>query len=71
MSTCQYIQWPTLITLVMFPVLVFMYVRLAMREEREALMGFGDEYRTYMREVPAYFPKLSGDRAPRPHHPET
>ena len=29
-------QWPTLITLAMFPVLVFMYVRLALREEREA-----------------------------------
>lgn len=71
LSTCQYFQWPTLITLVMFPVLVFMYVRLAKREEREALLEFGDEYRAYMREVPAYFPKLSGGRAPRPHHPET
>ena len=32
-------QWPTLPTLVMFPVLVVMYVRLAKREEREALAG--------------------------------
>jgi protein-S-isoprenylcysteine O-methyltransferase Ste14 len=31
------LQWPTLITLIMFPVLVFMYVRLAQREEREVL----------------------------------
>ncbi len=29
------LQWPTLITLVMFPILVFMYVSLAKREERE------------------------------------
>jgi protein-S-isoprenylcysteine O-methyltransferase Ste14 len=31
------VQWPTILTLVMFPVLVFMYVRLARTEEREAL----------------------------------
>ena len=63
-------QWPTLVTLAMFPVLVFMYVRLAKREEREALSEFGDDYRTYMKEVPAFIPSLPGGRAPRPHHPE-
>lgn len=62
-------QWPTLVTLIMFPVLVFMYVRLAKREEREALLEFGDEYRRYMQEVPAFFPSLSGGRASPPHHP--
>lgn len=30
------IQWPTLPTLIMFPILVFIYVRLAKREEEEA-----------------------------------
>lgn len=44
----------TLLTLAMFPVLVFMYVTLARREEREALAEFGDSYRAYMREVPAF-----------------
>jgi len=63
-------QWPTLVTLAMFPVLVFMYVRLAKREEREALSEFGDDYRTYMKEVPAFIPSLPGGRAPRPHHRE-
>jgi len=29
------LQWPTLLTLAMFPVLVYMYVRLARREEQE------------------------------------
>ena len=43
----------------MFPVLVFMYVRLAKREEREALANFGDDYRDYMGEVPAFVPRLS------------
>lgn len=71
MSTCQYFQWPTLVTLAMFPVLVFMYVRLAKREEREALSEFGDKYRAYMKEVPAFIPRLSGGRAPRRHHPES
>ena len=34
-------QWPTLITLAMFPILVFMYIHLAQREERDARMEFG------------------------------
>jgi protein-S-isoprenylcysteine O-methyltransferase Ste14 len=54
------LQWPTLVTLVMFPILVYMYVRLARREERDALARFGDEYRGYIREVPAFFPRLGG-----------
>ena len=53
-------QWPTLLTLAMFPVLVIMYVKLAGREEREALAEFGDDYRAYMREVPAFVPNFSG-----------
>ncbi|MBN8905753.1 MAG: isoprenylcysteine carboxylmethyltransferase family protein, partial [Rhodospirillales bacterium] len=35
------LQWPTLLTLAMFPVLVWMYVRLAHTEERDALSTFG------------------------------
>ncbi len=53
------IQWPTLITLIMFPILVTMYVRLARREEREALVTFGEEYARYMAQTPAFFPGLS------------
>ncbi len=52
------LQWPTLLTLAMFPVLVFMYVRLAHSEERESLAEFGDEYRRYMQEVPGFIPRL-------------
>ena len=55
-------QWPTLITLLMFPLLVLMYWRLAKREERDSLAAFGDEYRKYMREVPALFPRSSNRR---------
>ena len=52
------LQWPTLLTLAMFPVLVFMYVRLARSEERDALREFGDQYRAYMENVPGFIPGL-------------
>lgn len=36
-------QWPTIITVIMFPILVTMYVKLARREEREVLAEFGEK----------------------------
>lgn len=57
------VQWPTLLTLGMFPVLVWMYVRLAYREEREALAQFGGPYRRYTERVPAFMPRLSSPTA--------
>ena len=51
------LQWPTLVTLAMFPVLTIMYVRLARSEEREALASYGDAYRAYMSQVPAFIPR--------------
>ena len=51
-------QWPTLVTLVMFPILVFMYVRLAQREERDARAEFGVAYTRYETNTPAFFPRL-------------
>ena len=53
------LQWPTLLTVLMFPVLVYMYARLARREEREVAAEFGDEYLRYARRTPGYFPRLS------------
>ncbi len=52
------LQWPTLLTIVMFPILLTMYVRLAHREEREALAAFGERYAQYAATVPAFFPRL-------------
>lgn len=52
------VQWPTLITLVMFPILVIVYTRLARTEERWALAEFGDEYRRYMAHTPAFIPHM-------------
>lgn len=53
------VQWPTLVTIVMAPILVFRYVRLAYKEENKALDEFGDAYRAYMKQVPAWIPKFS------------
>ena len=54
------LQWPTILTLVMFPVLVTMYVVLARHEERDAIAEFGDEYRAYARTVPGFVPRWRG-----------
>jgi methanethiol S-methyltransferase len=50
-------QWPTILTLAMFPVLIWMYARLARREEREAMAEFGDAYQRYAGTVPAFIPR--------------
>jgi methanethiol S-methyltransferase len=57
------LQWPTLITLLMFPILVGMYVRLAKREERDALAEFGEAYRLYAARTPAFVPRLGTARS--------
>jgi protein-S-isoprenylcysteine O-methyltransferase Ste14 len=53
------VQWPTLITLIMFPILVTMYIRLARREECEALAEFGNAYEPYAVKTPPFFPRWS------------
>ena len=59
------LQWPTLLTLVMFPVLVVMYVRLARSEERQARAEFGADYEDYMLRTPAFVPRLGDLREGR------
>ena len=51
-------QWPTLLTLAMFPPLVWMYVRLARREEREVTAEFGDAHARYAARTPAWLPDI-------------
>ncbi len=55
-------MWPTLLTLAMFPVLVWMYARLAKSEEGEALAEFGEAYEHYKRVTPAFFPWVGRKR---------
>ena len=60
-------QWPTLLTLAMFPVLVWMYIRLARIEERETREAFPEAFDEYARRVPAFFPRLRAPSGkPRP-----
>ena len=64
------LQWPTLLTLVMFPILVVMYVRLARREERETREVFGAEYERYVATTPRFLPQFWTRRVvpPLPPH---
>ena len=50
------LQWPTIITVLMFPVLVIAYARLARREEAEVAAEFGAEYAAYRARTPALWP---------------
>ena len=52
------LQWPTLLTAIMFPILIWMYVRLARTEEQEARAEFGAEYALYAERTPAFFPRF-------------
>ena len=51
------LQWPTLITLLLYPVMLVAYAQLARREERDSLARFGAEYAAYQGEVPAFIPR--------------
>lgn len=50
------VQWPTLLTLLIWPILMVTYYRLAKREEGVMLETFGDKYAEYMNRVPAFIP---------------
>ena len=52
------VQWPTLLTLAMFPVLVWMYARLAKSEEADSQARFGEAWERYAEDVPAFVPRL-------------
>jgi protein-S-isoprenylcysteine O-methyltransferase Ste14 len=61
------LQWPTIPTLVMFPLMVWFYARLARREEADMVAAFGDDYRRYARTTPAFFPWIgSASKATEP-----
>jgi protein-S-isoprenylcysteine O-methyltransferase Ste14 len=56
------LQWPTLVTLAMFPVLCVMYVRLAHREEREVAAEFGQLWSAYASMTPRWIPSFRSRR---------
>ena len=58
------LQWPTLLTLVMFPILVLVYIRLAHQEDARMAAEFGERYERYASRTPAFIPRF-GSRAER------
>jgi protein-S-isoprenylcysteine O-methyltransferase Ste14 len=60
------LQWPTLVTLAMYPILVYMYLRLALREEREVHAQFGTVYEHYAARTPRWLPRLGKAAATGP-----
>ena len=58
------LMWPTLLTLVMFPILVTMYVRLAHAEEREVATQLGEAWSDYANRTPRWIPKWTRTGSP-------
>jgi protein-S-isoprenylcysteine O-methyltransferase Ste14 len=58
------LQWPTVIILIMFPILVTVYVRLARREEADVRAAFGRIWEGYASRTPAFVPRLIRVGAP-------
>jgi len=52
------LHWPTLLTLILFPILAVVYYRLALREETEMTADFGAEYENYMKQTPRFIPRF-------------
>lgn len=53
------LQWPTLPTFIMFPILTYMYVRLSLKEEKISEVEFGAEWGRYAAVTPRFFPKFN------------
>ncbi len=70
------IQWPTLPTLLMAPVLIAMYLSLARREDRDLASRFGEEFLSYAARTPAFLPwrrsarPITHNGAPQPAVPD-
>ena len=52
------IQWLTIITTALWPVLAFLYYRLSKMEEKEAEVKYGEEFLIYKRSTPSFIPHL-------------
>jgi protein-S-isoprenylcysteine O-methyltransferase Ste14 len=61
------VQWPTLPTLVMFPILIWLYVRLARREEQDAVSMFGERYAQYAQKTPRFIPNIRWNTVSQTH----
>jgi methanethiol S-methyltransferase len=53
------IQWLTILTTALWPVLAFLYWRLAKIEEKESEAKYGEEFLHYKRTTPRFIPRLT------------
>lgn len=60
----QLVHWPTIPTLLLAPLIVWIYVRLARREEARLIRTYGAEYLEYRQRVPMFIPSLQGGYQP-------
>ncbi len=56
LSLGMILNWATLSMLILYPVMVVVYLRLAKREEQDMLNEFGEEYRSYMKKTKRFIP---------------
>ena len=52
------VEWATLPLLIIYPVMIFMYVRLAKKEELDMIEEFGTDYQNYMDKTKMFIPYL-------------
>ena len=52
------LEWTTIFTFLLWPILVIVYYRLAKTEDKEVEEQFGEEFRKYKRTVPMFLPRL-------------
>ena len=53
------ILWPTFSTLILWPILVLLYYRLATEEEKDMEEKFRDKYLEYRTKVPMFIPRIA------------
>ncbi|MBC7766003.1 MAG: isoprenylcysteine carboxylmethyltransferase family protein [Hyphomonadaceae bacterium] len=56
LSLGMMVEWATVPLLIMFPIMIGMYVRLAKREEKDMVVEFGDAYKAYMKTTKMFVP---------------
>jgi len=56
LSLGMLIEWATLPLMILYPVMIFIYVRLAKREETDMLSEFGDDYIAYKKHTKMFIP---------------
>jgi protein-S-isoprenylcysteine O-methyltransferase Ste14 len=52
------VHWPTVFSVGLFPVIIFIYYGLSLREEKKVIAEFEEEYLAYKAQVPMFIPRI-------------